>query len=174
MNPKNDLILDITNKILCDLAAHKRFNTLRLRQNGRHFPDDIFICTEVCSQGSNQCSSIGSDNGLMPVRRQAIIWINGGLDYSGIYTSLGHNELRYITDRHNYTEQCFHPQISLSNATLVRDTMDYHICISYMSFFGAQPKHHLYRNTGNINQYKLLATLTFLTLLIYWHMLVWF
>ena len=35
---------------------------------------------EVCSQGSNlQCSSIGSDNGLAPARRQAIIWSNDGL-----------------------------------------------------------------------------------------------
>ena len=31
---------------------------------------------EVCSQGSNyQYSSTGSDNGLAPTRRQAIIWI---------------------------------------------------------------------------------------------------
>ena len=35
--------------------------------------------TEVCSSGSNlQYSSIGSDNGLAPFRRQAIIWINDG------------------------------------------------------------------------------------------------
>ena len=33
--------------------------------------------TEVYSQGSNQqYSSIGSDNGLAPARRQAIIWTN--------------------------------------------------------------------------------------------------
>ena len=36
--------------------------------------------TEVCSQGSSsQYSSIGSDNGLAPARRQAIIWTNDGL-----------------------------------------------------------------------------------------------
>ena len=36
--------------------------------------------TEVSSHGSNQpYSSIGSDNGLAPVRRQAIVWINDGL-----------------------------------------------------------------------------------------------
>ena len=35
--------------------------------------------TEVCSQGSNlQYSSNGSDNGLAPSRRQAIIWTNDG------------------------------------------------------------------------------------------------
>ena len=37
--------------------------------------DSNFI--EVCSWGSNwQYSSIGSDNGLAPIRRQAIIWTN--------------------------------------------------------------------------------------------------
>ena len=35
--------------------------------------------TEVCPKGFNQqYSSIGSDNGLVPVRRQAITWTNGG------------------------------------------------------------------------------------------------
>ena len=34
---------------------------------------------EVCSYGSNkQYSSIGSDKGLAPTRRQAIIWNNDG------------------------------------------------------------------------------------------------
>ena len=36
---------------------------------------------------------IGSDNGLAPVRRQAIIWINGSLIYRRIEASLGLNEL---------------------------------------------------------------------------------
>ena len=35
--------------------------------------------TEVCFLGSNQqYPSIGSDNGLVPTRRQAIIWTNSG------------------------------------------------------------------------------------------------
>ena len=35
--------------------------------------------TEVCSLGFNQqYSSIGSDNGLAPARRQAIVWTNVG------------------------------------------------------------------------------------------------
>ena len=35
--------------------------------------------TEVCSKVSNkQYSSIGSDNGLAPTKRQAIIWTNDG------------------------------------------------------------------------------------------------
>ena len=39
----------------------------------RFYFDSSF--TEVCSQGSNwQYSSIGSDDGLAPTRRQAIIW----------------------------------------------------------------------------------------------------
>ena len=34
---------------------------------------------EVCSQGANwQNASIGLDNGLVPARRQAIIWTNDG------------------------------------------------------------------------------------------------
>ena len=32
---------------------------------------------------------IGSDNGLAPSRRQAIIWTNVGLAYGRIYLSLG-------------------------------------------------------------------------------------
>ena len=69
-------------------------NTLRPRQNGRHFTDDTFKpiflnekirisiknFTEVCPYGSTeQYSSIRSDNGLVPTRRQAIIWTNLGL-----------------------------------------------------------------------------------------------
>ena len=62
------------------------------RQNGRRFVDDTFKriflnenliisikISQVCSQGSNlQYSSIGSDNGLAPVRQHAIIWTNAG------------------------------------------------------------------------------------------------
>ena len=70
-------------------------NTLRPRQNGRHFPDDIFkwiFLNEnvwfslkislkfVPKVGSNhQYYSIGSDNAFAPARRQAIIWTNDGL-----------------------------------------------------------------------------------------------
>ena len=65
-------------------------NSLRPRQNGRHFADDIFkriffnenfripikISLKFVPKGSN--SSIGSDNGLAPARRQAVIWTNDG------------------------------------------------------------------------------------------------
>ena len=39
--------------------------------------------------------SIGSDNGLAPKRRQAIIWTNGGFIWWRIYASVGLNELFY-------------------------------------------------------------------------------
>ena len=67
------------------------FNTLRPRQDGRHFADDILKCIflnedvwianeislKFVPKGPNwQYSSIGLDNGLAPSRRQAIIWTN--------------------------------------------------------------------------------------------------
>ena len=39
-------------------------------------------------------SSIGSDNGLAPTRRLAIIWTHDGLVWWHIYASLGLNELK--------------------------------------------------------------------------------
>ena len=69
--------------------------TLKQRENGCHFADDIFKCillnknawismkisldfVEGCSW---QYTSIGSDNGLAPNTRQAIIWTKDGLIY---------------------------------------------------------------------------------------------
>ena len=47
----------------------------------------------ICFKRSNQqYSSIGSDNGLVPTRRQAIIWTNDGL-ITNAHVSLGLNEL---------------------------------------------------------------------------------
>ena len=75
-------------KILDDLAE---FNTLRPRQNGHHFADNIFkhiflsenawiwikISLKFVPRGQiKQYSSIGSDNGLVSTKRQAIIWTN--------------------------------------------------------------------------------------------------
>ena len=69
------------------------FNTLRLRQNGCHFPDDVFKCIFLNENiwislkislkfipkvRINNIPAFGSDNGLTPTRRQAIIWTNGG------------------------------------------------------------------------------------------------
>ena len=51
--------------------------------------------TDLCSLESNwQSGSIGSDNGLVPNGRQAIIWSNEGMFYWRIYTSLDLNELK--------------------------------------------------------------------------------
>ena len=44
-----------------------------------------------------QWSIIGSHNGLLPNSRQPIIWTNDGLDYWGIYASVGLNELNMRT-----------------------------------------------------------------------------
>ena len=75
-----------------NLRHARHINSLMPRQNGRRFADDtferIFLNENVIisikislksSQGSNyQYSRIGSDNGLAPTRRQAIIWTNNG------------------------------------------------------------------------------------------------
>ena len=50
--------------------------------------DSHFI--EVCTLGSNQqFSSIGSDNGLAPIKRQAIICTNADPVHWHIYAALG-------------------------------------------------------------------------------------
>ena len=69
------------------------FNTLRPRQNGRHFSDDIFksilldenvwtsikISLNYFPKGPiYNIPALGSDNGLAPTRRKAIIWTNDG------------------------------------------------------------------------------------------------
>ena len=83
------------------------FTTFRPKQNGRHFAGDIFNgissnenlrikkkSLKYVSWGLNrQFSSIGSDNGLAPNRRQAVIWTSVGMFYGRIYVSLGLNEL---------------------------------------------------------------------------------
>ena len=44
----------------------------------------------------NMLLSIGSDNGLVPNRQQAIIWCNVGMLYWHIYASLSLSELRFL------------------------------------------------------------------------------
>ena len=52
----------------------------------------------VCSLESNlQYVIIGSDNGLAPNSRQAIIWIKDGFVYWHMYASLSLNEFRNYT-----------------------------------------------------------------------------
>ena len=74
--------------ILYNLCMHT-FNTWGRNKMAAIFSDDIFkyiFLNEVCAWGSNQkYPSIGSDNGLAPVRRQAIIWINEDLLHWRIY-----------------------------------------------------------------------------------------
>ena len=82
-------------------------NTLRPRQNSRHFPDDIlkwilfngnvWISIRISLRWSNnQYSSVVSDNGLAPIWRHAIIRDNDGLAYWLIHASLDLNKLRLI------------------------------------------------------------------------------
>ena len=83
-------------------------NTLRPRQNDRHFADDVFKCiflneniwffyynfTEVSSYGSDwKQVSIGSGNNLAPIRQHAIIWTNADPSHWRIYAALGGDEL---------------------------------------------------------------------------------
>ena len=76
-------------------------NTLKRKQNGRHFADGIFTCiffNEKChifieiplkfSLRSNKKKFIiSSNNGLSAAWCQAVIWTNNGLLYWGIYVS---------------------------------------------------------------------------------------
>ena len=73
-------------------------------QNGRHFPDDIFRCTFVnekfyilikislkfvSKSPFDNNPAFGLDNGLAPIRRQAIIWTNADTIHWRIYAALG-------------------------------------------------------------------------------------
>ena len=74
-------------------AGYHIVNTLRVRQNGRRFTDDIFkrislnkkvwilikISLKLIPKGSNKSLALN--------RRQAIIWTSGGLVYWQIYHS---------------------------------------------------------------------------------------
>ena len=52
--------------------------------------------TEICCQESNkQYYSIGLDNGLVPTRRQAIIWTKDDPFHQRIYAALGGDEFMY-------------------------------------------------------------------------------
>ena len=56
----------------------------------------IYICKIFCwiLFLNWQYAGIGSDNGLTPKRRQAIIWTNGSLVYWRVYVSLGLDDLK--------------------------------------------------------------------------------
>ena len=67
-----------------------QFNSLRPRQNDRHFTDDTFKCfflnenvwisikISLMFVPKDPFNDIGLDNGLAPTMRQAIIWTNDG------------------------------------------------------------------------------------------------
>ena len=97
-----------TKNINVKFGADQWITTLRLRQDGRHFADNIFkriFLNEniwisiaislkfVSKRTTDNKASIGSDNGLVPNRQQDIIWTNDGLVYRCIYTSHGLTEL---------------------------------------------------------------------------------
>ena len=88
--------------------ARLNINTLRPRQNYRHFSDNIFKCIFVnenvwilikislrfFSYGCNgQYHSIGLHNGLVSNRRQVIIWTDADPIRWRIYAALGGDEL---------------------------------------------------------------------------------
>ena len=54
-------------------------NTLRPRENGRHFPDDIFKRILLFFIKISLNSVPQDPINIIPVRRQAIIWTNDGL-----------------------------------------------------------------------------------------------
>ena len=49
------------------------------------YKDFNSIFTEICPQVSSEKSNVGLDDGLAPIRRQAIIWANDSLVYWRIY-----------------------------------------------------------------------------------------
>ena len=82
------------------VISSTRINPWRSKQNGRHFLDTfkrilvnenyfnlLKIESKFVPHGS--INIIDPDNGLTPVRRQAIMWTNDGLVYWFIYVSLG-------------------------------------------------------------------------------------
>ena len=60
---------------------NKGINKLRLRQNGCHFPDDIFKCIHFVNE--NEWISLKILL-ILPTRRQAIVWNN---DNDGYFTN---------------------------------------------------------------------------------------
>ena len=91
------------------LLAERLIQTLRPRQNDRHFPD-IFKCIflnknvwflieispkYVPNGQINNMPAFGSGNALAPTRRQVIIWTNNGQVDRRIHASLALNELMF-------------------------------------------------------------------------------
>ena len=98
--------------VVCETAAiwfkHQCVNTLRSRQNGRHFPDNIFkafswikifafwIQFDWILSLRGQLTIIQHWFTDQAIRQQAIIWTNDGLGWWCIYVPLGLNELNIL------------------------------------------------------------------------------
>ena len=100
-----------------ELPLERAFNTLRPRQNGHHFPDNIFkyiflnenvqisikISLKFVSMGS--INNIPALNQIMAWPRSGdkplIIWTNDGQGYRRIYASRGVNELIFMLLKRN-------------------------------------------------------------------------
>ena len=85
------LFLDILSSFFFVLQIMVAINTLRPRQNGCHFPDDIFKCiflnenvriligislNFILKGPINNIPALAQKNGLAPTRLPAIIWKN--------------------------------------------------------------------------------------------------
>ena len=70
--------------------CRRYFQVLYLEWKLLNFKSNVI---EICSLASYwQYGGIGSNKGLSPLRRQAIIWTNDGIFYWRIYASLGPSE----------------------------------------------------------------------------------
>ena len=122
MFPFDDVIMTACAIVLCWLdwllngVPGHTLNTLRPGKNGRHFTGHFQVhflehklwiskqnFAEICSVWPNRhYGSIGSDNGLAPNRRQAIIWtVPSGPMLAGFtdtYVLLGQIDLRCSPD----------------------------------------------------------------------------
>ena len=77
---------------------------------------------EICPLGSYwQHGNIGSDDGLVPNRRQAIIWTHDGLGYRRIYASLSLHEL-IISQRNLWMPLLIHDVISVKPYDFLSNT----------------------------------------------------
>ena len=77
-----------------DIVYSAEMNALYVSFSSAIFQLNFKYFIEMYSLGSNwQYVIIDSDNGLVPDRRQALIWTKDGLVYLRMYASLGLNDL---------------------------------------------------------------------------------
>ena len=111
----------------CLTPVLRTINTLRPKQNVRHFADDIFRCILFNKWYNWQYISIGSGNGLALNRGQAITWTNDDSIQWPIYASPGLNELRYMIHNINFlTQQMKMPRLQTFSSLLRWWKSQYH------------------------------------------------